>query len=67
MEGHLTDNTLTREQAVEVARRQGDNRLYQGRAEDGRGQVPNINKYPLTALLIAGAIGYGTAYFTLRR
>ena len=68
MEGQLTDDTLTREQAMEVARRRGDNALYQGRRpEEGRRQVQNVNGYPLTALLIAGAIGCGLAYFMLRR
>ena len=127
MEGQLTDDTLTQEQAVEVARKRGEDALYQGRratanAEDGRGQVrtmvrtmgravgdqvraaasdagataqdlarqareqaavagdvfyqqgaragkyltQNVNEYPLTALLIAAAIGYGVAYLTLR-
>ena len=124
MEGQLTDDTLTQEQAVEVARKRGEDALYQGRratanAEDGRGQVrtmgravgdqvrsavsdagataqdlarrareeaalasdvfyqqgartgkyliQNVNEYPLTALLIAGGIGYGMAYLMLRR
>ncbi len=119
MEGQLTDDTLTKEQAVEVARKRGEDALYQGRratanAEDGRGQVrtmgravgdqvrsaasdagataqdlarrareqaavagdvfyqqgaragkyltQNVNEYPLTALFIAAAIGYGVAY-----
>ena len=123
MEGQLTDDTLTKEQAVEVARKRGEDPLYQGRratanAEDGRGQVrtmgravgdqvrsaasdagataqdlarrareqatvagdkfyqqgaragkhltQNVNEYPLTALLIAAAIGYGAAYLMLR-
>ena len=124
MEGQLTDDTLTQEQAMEVARKRGNTALYQGRqaaanAEEGRGQVrataravgdqarsavsdagataqdlarrareeaalasdvlyqqgartgkyliQNVNEYPLTALLIAGGIGYGMAYLMLRR
>ena len=124
MEGRLTDDTLTQEQAMEAARRLGNNALYQGRqaaanAEEGRGQVrtmgravgdqvrnavsdagataqdlarrareeaalatdvvyqqgaraskyliQNVNQYPLSALLIAGGIGFGMAYLMLRR
>lgn len=124
MEGRLTDDTLTQEQAMEVARKLGNNALFQGRqaaanAEESRGQVrtmgravgdqvrnavsdagataqdlarrareeaalatdvlyqqgaragkhliQNVNQYPLTALLIAGGIGFGMAYLMLRR
>jgi hypothetical protein len=124
MEGRLTDDTLTQEQAMEAARKLGNNALYQGRqaaanAEEGRGQVrtmgravgdqvrnavsdagataqdlarrareeaalatdvfyqqgaragkyliQNVNGHPLTALLIAGGIGFGMAYLMLRR
>jgi|SRR6266404_4799682 len=123
MEERLTDDTLTREQAMDVARHVGKTALDQGReqaqragtmagntleqakamardvgeqaraaaadagataqdlARRGREQVAaasdalyqqsmrageylteNVNEYPLTALLIAGAIGYGIAF-----
>jgi hypothetical protein len=124
MEARLTDDTLTQEQAMEAARKLGNNALYQGRqaaanTEERRGQVrtmgravgdqvrnavsdagataqdlarrareeaalatdvfyqqgvragryliQNVNGYPLTALLIAGGIGFGMAYLMLRR
>ena len=119
MEERLTDDTLTREQAMDVARHVGKTALDQGRqqvqragtmasdtleqakamardvgeqaraaaadAQDlarrardqataasdalyqqgmraGEYLTENVNEYPLTALLIAGAIGYGIAF-----
>ena len=123
MEERLTDDTLTREQAMDVAREVGKTALDQGRqqahqatamagdtmeqartmarnvgeqarataaeasatAQDlarrardqaaaasdalyqhgmraGEYLTENVNEYPLTALLIAGAIGYGLAF-----
>jgi hypothetical protein len=49
MEGRLTDDTLTQEQAMEVARKRGNTALYQGRqvaanAEEGRGQVRTMGR-----------------------
>ena len=123
MEKRLTDDTLTREQAIDVARHVGTTALEEGRqqaqkvgamasdtmeqaqgmardvgeqaraaaadagatAQDlarrareqaaaasdvlyeqgkraGEYLTENVNEYPLTALLIAGAIGYGIAF-----
>jgi hypothetical protein len=36
--------------------------LYQQGARAGEYVTRNINEYPLTALMIAGAVGYGIAY-----
>jgi hypothetical protein len=41
--------------------------LYQQGARTGKYLIQNVNEYPLTALLIAGGIGYGMAYLMLRR
>ena len=41
--------------------------FYQQGARTGKYLIQNVNEYPLTALLIAGGIGYGMAYLMLRR
>jgi ElaB/YqjD/DUF883 family membrane-anchored ribosome-binding protein len=54
--------------AQDLARRAGEqvsmagDTLYQQGARAGEYLARNVNEYPLTALLIAGAVGYGLAY-----
>lgn len=48
-------------QAREQASAAGD-ALYQQGARAGEYLTRNVNEYPMVALLIAGAIGYGLAY-----
>ena len=101
MEERLTDDTLTREQAMDVARHVGETALDRGRQQAQRAGAmasgtmeqakamardlgeqaaaasdvlyqqgmrageyltENVNEYPMTALLLAAAIGYGIAF-----
>lgn len=47
--------------ATDLARRAGEQTYEQG-ARAGQYLTRNVNEYPLAALLIAGAVGYGMAY-----
>ena len=47
--------------AQDLARRAGEQTYEQG-ARAGQYLTRNVNEYPLTALFIAGAIGYGLGY-----
>jgi hypothetical protein len=47
--------------AQDVARRAGE-QTYEGGQRAGEYLTRNVNEYPLAALMVAGAIGYGVAY-----
>jgi hypothetical protein len=51
----------TREQAVAAS-----DTLYEQGTRAGQYLARNVDEYPLTALLVAGAIGYMTAYLIHR-
>jgi hypothetical protein len=53
--------TTTAQDLARRAREQTDT-LYQQGAHAGEYLSRNVNEYPLTALLVAGAIGYGLGY-----
>ena len=53
--------TSTAQNLARRAREQTDT-LYQQGAHASEYLTRNVNEYPLTALLIAGAIGYGLGY-----
>jgi ElaB/YqjD/DUF883 family membrane-anchored ribosome-binding protein len=52
------------ETAQDLARRAGvpTEKLYQQGVQAGEYLTRNVHEYPLTALLIAGAVGYGLGY-----
>jgi ElaB/YqjD/DUF883 family membrane-anchored ribosome-binding protein len=53
--------TNTAQDLARRAREQTDT-LYQQGTQAGEYLTRNVNEYPLTALLVAGAIGYGLGY-----
>jgi ElaB/YqjD/DUF883 family membrane-anchored ribosome-binding protein len=53
--------TATAQDLARRAREQTDT-LYQQGAQAGEYLTRNVNEYPLMALLIAGAVGYGLGY-----
>jgi hypothetical protein len=59
---NMADNAgATAQDLARRAREQTDT-LYRQGAQAGEYLTRNVNEYPLTALLIAGAVGYGLAY-----
>jgi hypothetical protein len=61
----MADPGATAQEVARRAREQGamaSDMLYQQGARAGEYLTRNINEYPLTALLVAGAVGYGLAY-----